>query len=117
MYFNIFMPFLVGRSTSASMISIYCPSAFNASITCLADFTDVTVKHEKSIVYTLYIFSEYLRNWRSIKSYKPDCIHTRNREHLMKSLHAKVFSFMEVEKEGRWNSTGENIAQVHTSWL
>jgi hypothetical protein len=35
----------------------------------------------------------------------------------MKSLHAKVFSFMEVEKEGRWNSTGENIAQVHTSCL
>lgn len=75
MYFNIFMPFFIGRSTSASMMSIYCPSAFNASITCLADFTDVTVKHDKSIVIYL---REYLTNCRSIKSY--DSIHSMERK-------------------------------------
>lgn len=45
MYFNIFIPLASGRSTSASMISISDPSAFSASITCLADLTEVTVKH------------------------------------------------------------------------
>lgn len=46
MYFNNFMPLAKGRSSSASMISILAPSAFSASITCLADLTEVTAKQE-----------------------------------------------------------------------
>lgn len=42
MYFNNFSPLDIGRSTSESIISISGPSAFNASITCLGDLTEVT---------------------------------------------------------------------------
>lgn len=40
------MPFFIGRSTSVSMISISCASAFRTSITCLGEFTGVTVEHK-----------------------------------------------------------------------
>jgi hypothetical protein len=46
-YFNIFMPLVIGMSTSESIMSISGPSAFSASITCLADLTDVTVKQKE----------------------------------------------------------------------
>lgn len=51
MYFNIFKPFAIGRSTSVSMMSIFGPSALRASITCLAVLTEVTVgnRHPTSI--------------------------------------------------------------------
>uniref|UniRef100_A0A2P2L7E1 Sensory transduction histidine kinase n=1 Tax=Rhizophora mucronata TaxID=61149 RepID=A0A2P2L7E1_RHIMU len=42
MYFNIFIPFFIGRSTSVSMMSISGPSELSTSITCLADLTDIT---------------------------------------------------------------------------
>lgn len=43
-YFNIFMPLLMGMSISARIMSISGPSAFRASMTCLADLTEVTAK-------------------------------------------------------------------------
>jgi hypothetical protein len=41
------MPLVIGMSTSESIMSISGPSAFSASITCLADLTDVTVKQKE----------------------------------------------------------------------
>lgn len=48
-YFNIFMPFAIGMSTSARIRSISGPSAFKASITCLADRTEITAETQTPI--------------------------------------------------------------------
>lgn len=48
------MPLDIGMSTSARIISISGPSAFRASITCLADLTEVTEeqnKHRMSVIF------------------------------------------------------------------
>lgn len=62
MYFNIFNPLDIGRSTSERIISMSGPSAFSASITCLGDLTEVTENQELSTFSTnVRTFPFYLK--------------------------------------------------------
>lgn len=59
MCFNILKPLGMGRSTSERIISMSGPSAFRASITCLGDLTEVTVKHQSYLPWLCILCHSY----------------------------------------------------------